>query len=159
MNHDMVVLAKERPPQKSREKDDKGVEYEEWIYGKPPQDVIFVRFVGDEVTEVKIMKVSGEQIVKTEKEVDVKDGVVSLAAATAQSVSAASGENQESQESGPHPTLKRPGEADDRNVNQPPTAQRPRSRPGDPTDTGPPPNQQPFPPPVKPEPPSLPPPN
>lgn len=156
MNHDMVVLAKERPQQKSREKDDKGVEYEEWIYGKPPQDVTFVRFVGDEVTEVKIMKVSGEQIVKTEKEVDVKDGVVSLAAATAQSVSAASGENQEPQESGPHPTLKRPGEADDRNVNQPPTGQRPRSRPGDPTDTGPPPNQQPAPP-VQPQPPSLPP--
>jgi len=40
---------KDRPPQKVREKDDKGKEFEEWIYGAPPQDVVFVRFSGDEV--------------------------------------------------------------------------------------------------------------
>jgi hypothetical protein len=146
MNHDMVVMAKDRPPQKDREKDEKGVEYEEWIYGKPPQDVTFIRFVGDEVTEVKIFKVSGEKILKTEKEVDVKDGVVSMASATAQSVSAASGENQAPQQTGPRPSLKRPGEENDPTINQPPTAPRPQSRPGDPTDPTSIPPRQPLPP-------------
>ena len=80
MNHDMVVMAKDRPPQKVREKDEKGKEYEEWIYGAAPQDVVFVRFVGDEVVQVKIAKVGGQMIVKTQKEVDVKDGVPTLAA-------------------------------------------------------------------------------
>ena len=45
--------------------------YEEWIYGALPQDVVFVRFVGDEVVLVKIAKVSGEVITKTQKEVQV----------------------------------------------------------------------------------------
>src|SRR6185369_5936189 len=80
MNHDMVVMAKDRPPQKVREKDEKGKEYEEWIYGALPQDVVFVRFVGDEVIQVKTAKVGGQVIVKTEKEVDVKDGVPTLSA-------------------------------------------------------------------------------
>src|SRR5579864_5484634 len=79
MNHDMVVLARDRPPQKVRDKDEHGKEYEEWIYGAPPQDVIFVRFVGDEVTQVKIAKIGAPVLVKTQKEVDVKDGVVALA--------------------------------------------------------------------------------
>jgi hypothetical protein len=132
MNHDMVVMAKDRPPQKLREKDEKGVEYEEWIYGQPPHDVTFVRFVGDEVTQVKIMKVSGEEVLKTEKEVDVRDGVVTLAAATA-STGAGAQDQQKSQSSTPPPTLKRPGESNDTNVNQPPTGPRPQRR-MDPTD-------------------------
>jgi hypothetical protein len=47
------------------------VEYEEWIYGTPPQDVDFVRFVGDEVVRVETMKVDGQKIVRVEKEVDL----------------------------------------------------------------------------------------
>jgi hypothetical protein len=144
MNHDMVVLARDHPAQKVREKDEKGVEYEEWIYGRPPQDVTFVRFIGDEVTQVKIMKVDGERILKTEKEVDVRDGVVSLASATA---SSAPGATPASQEPANKPTLKRPGDDDSTNVNQPPSHPVPRNRPDstDPTTTMPPmpPNGQP----------------
>jgi hypothetical protein len=77
----MVILAKQRPEQKFREKDEKGKDYEEWVYGKPPEEVVFVRFVGDEVTQVKTSKVGGETVVKTEREIDVKDGVASLASA------------------------------------------------------------------------------
>ena len=44
-------------------------QYEEWIYGESPADVDFVRFVGDEVVRVETMKVNGEKIVRTEKEV------------------------------------------------------------------------------------------
>jgi hypothetical protein len=147
MNRDMVIMAKDRPPQKLREKDDKGIEYEEWIYGAAPQDVTFIRFVGDEVTEVKIMKVSGEKILKTEKEVDVTDGVVSMASATARSVSAASGESQVPQETGPRPSLKRTGEEDDPMSHQKPGPPPQRqSRPGDPTDPSGMPPGQPLPP-------------
>ena len=70
MNHEMVIYSKGRPPKKEREKDGQ-TEYEEWIYGEPPQDVDFVRFVGDEVVRVETMKVGGQKMVRTEKEVDI----------------------------------------------------------------------------------------
>jgi hypothetical protein len=110
MNHDMVVMAKDRPAQKVREKDDQGRDYEEWIYGKLPEDVVFVRFIGDEVVQVKTAKVSGEVIVKTEKEVEVKDGVPTLAAL--KSSDSPEDEKPEAQTSQPahRPTLKRPDE-------------------------------------------------
>jgi hypothetical protein len=71
MDHDMVTYAKGRPPKKVRERDGEA-EYEEWIYGEPPQDVEFVRFMGDEVVRLETMKVDGQKIVKTEKEVDIE---------------------------------------------------------------------------------------
>ena len=70
MNREMVTYAKGRPPKKIREKDG-DTEYEDWIYGEPPQDVDFVRLVGDEVVRVETMKVDGEKIVRTEKEIDL----------------------------------------------------------------------------------------
>ena len=70
MNRDMVIYAKGRPPRKVRETTNE-VEYEEWIYGTPPEDVDFVRFVGDEVVRVETMKVDGQKIVRVEKEVEV----------------------------------------------------------------------------------------
>ena len=68
MNQEMVLHAKGKPPKKVRERDGE-TEYEEWIYGESPADVDFVRFVGDEVVRVETMKVDGEKIVRTEKEV------------------------------------------------------------------------------------------
>jgi hypothetical protein len=70
MNREMVQYAKGRPPKKHRERDG-GTEYEEWIYGEPPQTVEFVRFVGDEVVRVATMTVDGDKIVRTEKEIDL----------------------------------------------------------------------------------------
>ncbi len=135
MNREMVIMAKERPGQKVREKDDKGEEYEEWMYGAPPQDVVFVRFKGDEVSQVKTMKVAGETVVKTEKEVDVKEGVTTLASSNqpnsttngdanssgnatstggANAGTSENGQQQASQQQPTHrPTLKRPGEESD----------------------------------------------
>jgi hypothetical protein len=112
MNHDMVVMAKDRPPQKVREKDEKSREYEEWIYGAPPQDVVFVRFVGDEVVQVKIAKVGGEMIVKTQKEVDVKDGVPTMASLkSSDAPQEVKADTQDQQQQPAHrPTLKRPDE-------------------------------------------------
>jgi len=128
MNHDMVVMARDRPQQKVREKDDKGKEYEEWIYGAPPQDVVFVRFAGDEVVQVKTAKVGGQITVKTEKEVDVKDGVPTLAALKSsdspQDVSGAPQPDQPAHK----PTLKRPDEQPDP-MTQPAAASGSSTRP------------------------------
>jgi hypothetical protein len=124
MNRDMVIYAKGRPPRKVRETANE-VEYEEWIYGTPPEDVDFVRFVGDEVVRVETMKVDGQKIVRVEKEVDVGTPTVA-----------------KKQEERPAnaPTLRRPGEEmPDTNPanrsNTPPVALPPPSGPG--SDPGP----------------------
>jgi hypothetical protein len=124
MNHDMVVMAKDRPQQKDREKDAHGKEYEEWIYGAPPQDVVFVRFYGDEVTQVKTAKVGGAITIKTEKEVDVKDGVVTLAALKA-SKSPQDVKQEPDQPSQPthRPTLRRDGEQPEAEILRAPNGQ------------------------------------
>ena len=100
MNREMVIYAKGRPANKVREHGRRAelrarVEYEEWIYGTPPQDVDFVRFVGDEVVRVETMKMDGQKIVRIEKEVDL--GAPTVA---------------KKQEDRPAtaPTLRRPGE-------------------------------------------------
>ena len=69
MDRDMVIYAKGRAPKKDREKDGE-TEYEEWIYGEPPQEVDFVRFVGDEVVRVETMTVTGEKVVRSRKRVE-----------------------------------------------------------------------------------------
>ena len=69
MDREMVTYAKGRSPKKVRERDGE-TEFEEWIYGEPPADVEFVRFVGDEVVRLETMKVDGQKVVRTEKEVD-----------------------------------------------------------------------------------------
>jgi hypothetical protein len=98
MNHEMVIYAKGRPPRKLRERAPGAVEdvdFEEWIYGTPPQDVDFIRFVDDEVVRVETMKVDGQKIVRVNKEIDL--GAAELA---------------KKQEARPAnaPTLRRPGE-------------------------------------------------
>ena len=93
----MVVYAKGRPEKKIREKDEQGTEYEDWIYSEPPHDVDFVRVVGDEVVRVETMKVGGEKVVRTEKEVDVNGPTVASAA-------------QKEDKPTKAPTLRRPGE-------------------------------------------------
>ena len=71
MNREMVTYSKGRPPKKVREHEE-DVEYEEWIYGEPPQDVEFVRFVGDEVVKLETMKVDGTKLVKVDKEISLE---------------------------------------------------------------------------------------
>ncbi len=102
MNRDMVMAAMGRPQKKIREKDGE-LEYEEWIYGEPPQDVDFVRLAGDEVIRLEIMKVDGQKIVRSEKEVDLEQPTVAKDA-SAPPVRAPNA-----------PTLRRPGEESDPN--------------------------------------------
>ena len=56
MNHRMVLAALGQPEAKLREGATDG-RYEEWIYGRQPQPVKFIRFVGDRVSLIKIAAV------------------------------------------------------------------------------------------------------
>ena len=95
MNHEMVIYSKGRPPKRVREHDGE-VEYEEWIYGTPPQDVDFVRFVGEEVVRIETMKVDGQKMVRVEKEIDLGESTVAR--------------KQTGERPANAPTLRRPGE-------------------------------------------------
>jgi len=101
MDREMVVYAKGKPPKKVRERDGE-IEYEEWIYGEPPTDVDFVRFVGDEVVRIETMKVDGEKIVRTEKEVILPQREKDKEA-----------KKEEEQRPANAPSLRRPGETSD----------------------------------------------
>jgi hypothetical protein len=100
MDREMVTVSKGRPDKKIRERDEAGGDYEEWMYGVPPKDVEFIRFAGNEVIQVKIMKVDGEKIVRTEREVDLP-----------QTASAQPAEAPAPPRPANAPTLRRPGEA------------------------------------------------
>ena len=118
MNREMVVNAKGRPPQKTREKDG-DIEYEEWIYGTPPQEVEFVRFNGDEVIRVETMKVDGTKQVRTDREITIQQEQPQVAQTQDQQPGQAPAAGAPQQTSpttdadkGPSkpPTLRRPGE-------------------------------------------------
>ncbi len=72
MSTDMVLFAKGQPQSKVREMDGQ-MPFEEWIYGKPPQDVDFVRINGNRVIRVEIAKV-GQAVQVFDK--DVVDGLM-----------------------------------------------------------------------------------
>jgi len=99
MNREMVTYAKGRPPKKVREREE-DTEYEEWIYGEPPQDVQFVRFVGDEVVKLETMKVDGTKTVKVDKEISLEP-VTKIA------------KDEDAIRPAGAPTLRRPGEEND----------------------------------------------
>lgn len=113
MDSEMVVHAMGRPPKKVRERQGES-EYEEWIYGEPPQDVDFVRIVNDEVVRVETMKIDGQKIVRTEKEVilDKPDKDVEAK------------KDQDQERPANAPSLRRPGE-DPGNVPKPTGAPAP----------------------------------
>jgi len=124
MDRDMVIYAKGRPPRKIRDKDDSGVDYEEWIYGDPPQEVDFVRFQGIFVSRLEIMTVDGEKIVRTEKEVDLQSQETELAA------------KKPEQKPADAPSLLRPGEQAASSPDTRNAPQTPYPSPGSTTPTG-----------------------
>lgn len=115
MDREMVTYAKGKPPQKHREREG-DVDYEEWIYGTPPQDVEFVRFVGDQVVRIETMKVDGTKVVRTDPEVvlkkeepEVAQGTPGQAAPGQPPGQAGTGQDSDDGPKG-RPSLKRPGE-------------------------------------------------
>ena len=107
MSTEMVIHAKGRPPKKVRERDGE-TDYEEWIYGEPPADVDFVRIVGVEVVRVETMRVGGQKIVRTEKEINLtKPGE-----GDSEAKRDAEKEAEEQEHASKAPSLRRPGETD-----------------------------------------------
>ena len=53
MDRDMTLLALGKPDRKVRDVDEDGVETEDWIYGKPPGEIVFVTFEEGVVIAVK----------------------------------------------------------------------------------------------------------
>jgi len=120
MDKDMVMYAKGRPQQRIRDKDSEGQEYEEWIYGKPPEKVEFVRFKGNEVARLEIMTVDGKKTVRTEREVDLPAPDTEVA------------EKKPAPKPQAAPTLRRPGEELEYPANTSTTSTRQTQRSRDP---------------------------
>ncbi len=113
MSTDMVLFAKGQPDNKTREMDGQ-MPFEEWIYGKPPQDVVFVRINGNRVIRVEIAKIGKEPVVYTKDEVEGlmrTDGTPLEAKNDAHVVKEGDVEHDPNKEApAPPPSLRNPGE-------------------------------------------------
>jgi hypothetical protein len=69
MSTDMVLFAKGAPETKTREMDGQ-TPFEEWIYGKPPKPVEFVRINGNRVIRLEVAKVGEVPQIFTKDEVE-----------------------------------------------------------------------------------------
>lgn len=115
MTTDMVMFAKGQPETKTREMDGQ-MPFEEWIYGKPPKDVEFVRINGNRVIRVEIAKMGDTPVVFTTDEVEGlmrTDGSPLTPAGAPGSHTASLGDTQrnpDTQAPSAPPTLRKPGE-------------------------------------------------
>jgi len=69
MSVEMVLFAKGAPETKTREMDGQ-MPFEEWIYGKPPKDVEFVRINGSRVIRLEVAKMGERPVIFTKDEVE-----------------------------------------------------------------------------------------
>jgi hypothetical protein len=69
MSTDMLLFAKGPPDNKSREMDGQ-MPFEEWMYGRPPHEVDFVRINGNRVIRVEVAKVGEAPLIFTKDEVE-----------------------------------------------------------------------------------------
>jgi hypothetical protein len=69
MSTDMVLFAKGPPQTKTREMDGQ-MPFEEWIYGRPPKDIEFVRINGNRVIRVEVAKMGEKPLIYTQDEVE-----------------------------------------------------------------------------------------
>src|SRR5580704_16764427 len=69
MSTEMVLFAKGQPERKTREMD-RQMPFEEWIYGKPPKDIEFVRINGNRVIRVEEAKIGEPPVISTKDEVE-----------------------------------------------------------------------------------------
>jgi hypothetical protein len=112
MSTDMVLFAKGAPESKSREMDGQ-MPFEEWIYGKPPKDVEFVRINGNRVIRVEVAKMGEAPVVFTKDEVEGlmrTDGTPLEASNTHTTQVGDVDRNPDTQAPGTPPSLRKPGE-------------------------------------------------
>jgi hypothetical protein len=69
MSTDMVLFAKGQPHTKTREVDG-DTPFEEWIYGRPPQEVDFIRINGNRVIRVEVAKMGETPVIFSKDEVE-----------------------------------------------------------------------------------------
>jgi hypothetical protein len=114
MSTDMVLFAKGQPESKSREMDGQ-MPFEEWIYGKPPQEVDFVRINGNRVIRVETAKMGETPEILTEDVVAGlmrTDGTALEASATPHKSKMGDVQRDPDKEApGAAPSLIKPGEA------------------------------------------------
>jgi hypothetical protein len=115
MSTDMVLFAKGQPQNKIREMDGQ-MPFEEWIYGRPPSDIEFVRINGNRVIRVEIAKVGKTPEIFTKDEVEGlmrTDGTPLTAAADPGTHTIQLGDvqhNPDTQAPAAPPSLRKPGE-------------------------------------------------
>lgn len=69
MSTEMVLFSKGQPEHKTREIEGQ-MPFEEWIYGKPPKEVDFVRINGNRVIRLAVAKVGETPVIFTKDEVE-----------------------------------------------------------------------------------------
>jgi hypothetical protein len=125
MSTEMVLFAMGQPESKSREVEGQ-MPFEEWIYGRPPQDVQFVRVNGNRVIRVEVAKLGQPLEVFTKDEVEglmTTDGKPVLASITQHDQHTIElgdvHRNADTQAPAAPPTLRAPGEKlpDDKDSN------------------------------------------
>lgn len=114
MSTDMVLFAKGQPERKVREMDGQ-MPFEEWIYGKPPSDIEFVRVNGNRVIRVEIAAVGKEPVIFTKDEVEgmMRTDGTPLSPETADAHTVKLGDvdrNPDTQAPAAPPSLRKPGE-------------------------------------------------
>lgn len=140
MSTDMVLFAKGQPDHKSREVEGQ-MPFEEWMYGKPPQEVDFVRINGNRVIRVEVAKVGIPPLIITSDEVEGlmrTDGSPLEVAVTPRTSRLGDGERDPNREAaGAPPSLRNPGEtlpadADKSRVGVMRPVQFPKQKPAEP---------------------------
>jgi hypothetical protein len=136
MSTDMVLFAKGQPESKTREMDGQ-IPFEEWIYGKPPKDVEFVRISGNRVIRLEIAKMGETPVIFTKDEVEGlmrTDGTPLIPVNTRTAQAGDAERNPETQEPNAPPSLRNPGEKlpNDKNtgVMKPVQFPKPKPQPG-----------------------------
>ena len=136
MSTEMVLFAKGQPDGKSREVEGQ-MPFEEWIYGKPPQDVEFVRINGNHVIRLEIAKMGETPVIFTKDEVEGMmrtDGTPLTPDAHTRTVQLGDAErNPDTQAPEAPPSLRNPGETlphdKDTGVMKPVQMPKPRPQP------------------------------
>jgi hypothetical protein len=136
MSADMVLFARGQPEHKTREMDGQKP-FEEWIYGRPPQEVDFVRFNGNQVIRVEVAKMGETPVVFTSNEVEglmrTDGSPLQDARSSTRTVQMGDAErNPDTQAAAAPPSLRNPGEkppADDKNAGEMKPVRFPKPKP------------------------------
>ena len=122
MTTDMVLFAKGQPQNKTREMEGQ-MPFEEWIYGKPPQDVEFIRINGNRVIRVEVARVGEKPEIFTRDEVEGMmrtDGTPLAPAESTERISRVGDAERDTNKEAPAapPSLRNPGETMPHDANE-----------------------------------------